>query len=358
MQRMWSRLVPSLVLLGACSLAGLTAEEAADDGVIEPNDDALLVIGTVADLQAQLPPPPTRDWQETGAPFSGKALAPGLELVKADQLALHLQGFALPPPKPELELLVTLAGGNNHESLFRLELEDAALAAAACQFLAALPAGRPAQEASTVPAVGTPMQLDVVVQRDPLLEPGKWETIPASSLLQDVATKRQFPALPFIFTGSQTVTIERELDGKIETVRYFGLASGRRGWAHVYDDPDGLLASPLPLAGDDTATVPAPAVLLPAGLPVTLVLTMAELPLRIESSADGILAQSQEQLVEAIQQAFAKAGGDTLRAAAVAVPNDVTDSGLIAARRAFLEAAVAAQVWVVPVFVWQNPPTE
>ena len=276
--------------------------------------------------------PLVQQWERVSAPAAGKSLAPGLELVRDDQPALHLAGFSLPPPEPELELLITLAGGNNHEALFRLELEDAALAAASCQFLAPLEPGRPALEASGVPAIGTPMRIEVFARLDPLLEPDQWRRVDASCLLIDVATQRAFPPLPFIYTGSETVTIQRERDGKTETIRYFSLANGRRGWAHVFDDPSGLMASPLPLAGDDTATDVAPATRLAPGLPVVIRLTVAELPMTIEADADGNLMVTDADLVTRIQNTFAQANKDTLRAIAVAVPADIGPTGLVAAR--------------------------
>lgn len=334
--------------------ASAALESPGAGGSIEPSLDALAILKVVAGLQAQLPVPLVRRWEHVPAPFTGKVLAPGLELVREGEMALHLAGFTLPPPEPELELLVTLAGGNNHESLFRLELEDAALAAASCQFLAPLEPGRPTLEASAIPAIGTPMRIEVLVQPDPLLEPGVWQRIDASCLLIDVATQRPFPSLPFVYTGSETVTIERMRNGEKETIRYFSLAAGRRGWAHVFDDPSGLMASPLPLAGDDTATDVAPAVRLPPGLPVTLRLTIADLPLTLAADAEGTLVTDASDLVPAIQDAFAQAGKDTLRAIAVAVPPAITNTGLVTARESVMRAAVDAQVWAVPVFVWQE----
>ena len=137
---------------------------------------------------------------------------------------------------------------------FVLKLEDAALAAASCQIIAPLELASPALEASAIPAIGTPMAIEVLLQQIPL-EPGKWEAIHANaSCLQDVAAKRPFLHCLYLYR-LETVEIERERNGQIETIRYFGLGAGRRGWAYVFDDPDGLMASP-PLAGDDTATIP------------------------------------------------------------------------------------------------------
>ena len=183
----------------------------------------------------------------------------------------------MPPPDADLELLVSLRGGNTHEAVVYLDLGDAALAAASCQLLQPLVPGRPAPEASMIPAVGTPMRVEFLQRLSdddkPEQLPEQWRKIDASCLLQDARSQRQFPALPFIYTGSQTVVVERERDGKTETRRYFGLASGRRGWANIYDDPDALLASPLPLAGDDTATRPVPSLQLPDATEIIVAVT-------------------------------------------------------------------------------------
>ena len=269
-------------------------------------------------------------------------------------------------PSDGLEALLVLAKGKTHEAFATALSDNAALIKAAVIAACNVPDGRPANEASGVPAVGTPMSVSLWWQPDPLLAPQQWVTLPASSMVADEVAG-PYPALPYIYVGSRLMSYDHQLpSGRVITRERFMLDVTKSVVVN-FDEPDALLASPFTLSAFDHrfevhATI-SPAV----EHRIYVVIQPAELPLQLRRSSSGWYHDdkplTESALRRLIQQRFGQdaegqqpmnnntssAAPDMLRALGVAVSLPVSDAELLAWRQEVL-AAIPDDVWVQPVF--------
>jgi hypothetical protein len=251
-------------------------------------------------------------------------------------------------------VLACLPTGKTHETLIRLTAASGQLVKATAIATLGLDDGVPAPEATGQPGRGTPLRVLVAWQSPD--QPGQWLAIDGSSLIRDRNTDKPYPALPFVYTGSRILEVdETGVDSKPVKRKRFMLDS-TKSVIDVVDEPDALMASPFPSAGSDKHFEAYGAICPPAGTPVKLVITRAELALTLALKADGGLTAGGALLDDAALQALlAKHYGDgatpALRALGVTVGAGVPREQDVAARARILAAAAAAKAWVVPVFV-------
>ncbi len=276
-------------------------------------------------------------------------LAPGVLIVKGKWVVLAGTINMDQGPVDGLEVLACLKDGKNHEALIRLDTTLGQLVKAASIAALGLGDGQPADESSGVPARGTPVSLTVRWQN----AAKEWLEIPASSLVRDRIVDQPYPALPFVYVGSRFQTVfTNGPDGKAQAREIFML-DATRSVAVIFDEPDALLASPLPGASFDQRFEAYSGACPPAGTPVQLVLGVATLPLTLTLAADGSLSSGTKILDDAalskqLAGAFATA---PLHAVGVTVATTTAHAHDVAARARIVAAAAAAGVWVVPVFV-------
>ena len=276
-------------------------------------------------------------------------LAPGVQIVKGTWVVLSGAINVDQGPVDGLEVFACLKDGKNHEALIRLDTTLGQLVKAAHIAALGLTDGQPASEMSGIPARGTPVTLTVRWQN----ATKQWVEVPASSLVRDRVVDLPYPALPFVYVGSRFETVfANGPDGKAQSREVFML-DATRSIAVNFDEPDALLASPFPGARFDQRFEAYSAVCPPIGTPVQLVVGVATLPLTIALAADGTLHSGAQTLDDAalaakLSTAFANA---QLRAVGVTVAATTDHAHDVAARTRIIAAAVAAGVWVVPVFI-------
>jgi hypothetical protein len=300
--------------------------------------------------------------QPVTAPKLGRAMTEGL-WAKPGRVVLAGTIIFDKGPVDGLEVIACLKGGKNHEALLWTPCDRADLVKAA--FIAAFEAydGVPAPEAGGLPARGTPLRVRLLWREvDPLAEEETWLGADVSTLVRGRHFARGYPPLPYIYTGSQIRSIVQTLpDGSTRRVERFMLQE-TRSLVVNFDEPDALLASPFPMAARDnlyevnTAAQPPP----PKSA-VYLVFEPVDLPLVVRADESGILydgevALDDGTLAEMLRQRYGAEATPTVRALGIQVDASVPRAVDLALRRRLLELAVAAEVWVVPVFIIK--PTE
>jgi hypothetical protein len=180
------------------------------------------------------------------------------------------------------------------------------------------------------------------------MAPERWVVADGSQLVRDRKLDRPWPALPYMHTGSRL--IERG-----DQPPSFML-DHTRSLAVNYDEPDALLGSPLPVAGYDARHEVNGALAPPAGSRIHIILRPATLAVRLDLQPDGLLSYDGQTLDDAalsrlLAAHYGPGQSPELRAVAVAVPRGLPRADDVVCRRRILQAAVAAQAWVVPVFV-------
>ena len=281
-------------------------------------------------------------------------VAPGIAIT-ADAVVLDGRILFETGPVDGLEVLACLEGGKYHESLVRLATGNGQLVKFAVIRVLGLDDGMPAPESSGQPARGVPVRL--MLQWPSPDDPATWLELDASCLVRDRVTDNPYPPLPFIYTGSRMMTVtENGADGKAVKRERFMLDS-TKSVAVAFDEPDALLASPFPGANLDQRFEANSALTPPVGTPVRVVIRRAELPLTLVMDADGGLragpdspALDDAALAAALQAAY-PGEGSGLRAVGVRVDPASERTHDVAARQRLLHAAIAAGVWVVPVFM-------
>lgn len=276
-------------------------------------------------------------------------LAPGVQIAKGKWVVLSGKINVDQGPVDGLEVFACLKDGKNHEALVRLDTTLGQLVKAAHIAALGLSDGQPTSEMSGNPARGTPVTLTVRWQN----ADKKWVELPASSMVRDRIVDLPYPALPFVYVGSRFETVYTNgPDGKAQSREVFML-DATRSIAVNFDEPDALLASPFPGARFDQRFETYSAVCPPTGTPVQLVVGVATLPLTIAMAADGTLQLGAQTLDDAalaakLATAFANA---QLHAVGVTVAAATDRAHDMAARARIMAAAVAAGVWVAPVFI-------
>ena len=282
-------------------------------------------------------------------------VAPGIATT-SDAVVLEGRTLIENGPVDGMEVLACLEGGKYHEALVRLATGNGQLVKFAVIRVLGLDDGQPATEGSGQPARGVPVR--VVLQWPSFEDPTKWLELDASCLVRDRVSDRAYPPLPFIYTGSRIMAFtENGPDGKAIRRERFMLDS-TKSVAVAFDEPDALIASPFPGANLDQRFEANSALTPPVGTAVRLVIRRADLPLTLVMEAEGTLraAAGSPALDDAALAAALRAAypGDSpgLRAVGVRVGDPATDRAQdVAVRQRLLGVAIAAGVWVVPVFL-------
>lgn len=340
-----------LLLVGMGPLRPVGAEELFDEF------DVAAEMEVLRSLHRALPEPWVPALREAPLPKAAHGLGPGLAFDEGRLLIQGVQVFDQGPPDG-LEVLMTMPGGKNHETLLRLEADQGRTIAAG--FLAALDLpeqGQGPPEFSAIPARGWPVQLRLFWQPDLLLEPDRWVWAHASTLVRDRDADRAYPALPYVWTGSRILAIDQSLpDGRVVTTKRLMLEV-TRSVAVNFDEPDALLASPFPLASADFLLEVNSRLAPPPDTAVTVVAERAELALTLRLDEAGVLSRADgpaldpAALAELLAQLFGDPQQPELRAYAVEVDPAISRRVDVQARRQLLEAAVQAEVYAVPIFV-------
>lgn len=350
----WSALPRCLVLL----LLGAGVLSAVDAG---------RALERARELLQAMPDPPVVEPREHAALAGDTPMAEGVSITPGRRVVLTGKTLFDQGPTDGLEVVCCLQGGKNHESLGLLTTGNAQLVKAA--FIAALAVegdGKPAHEMSAVPARGVPLLIEAVWRPDPLLASERWVRAPVSALVRNRITDRAFPTLPYVFTGSRFHSYTQTVPGTGERKRVRRFMLGvTLSVAVNFDEPDTLLASPFPLAAQDDAFEVNSAIAPPVGSPISFVFTRIEMPLVLDLDPAGVLrdldgaALDDPALQERLAAVFAADAAVTCRAVQVRAPAAVDDATVVACRERIMAAAVAAEVWAVPVFSLQGgpPPT-
>ena len=313
--------------------------------------------GDAADPFLALPALPKAKPEEAAAPLTLKELAPGVLIAIGKSVVLTGSVIIDQGPVDGMEVIACLVAGKTHESLVRLVASDGKLVNAAFKAALGLSDGVPAPESTGVPARGTPLRV-VIEWQDPD-QPTRRLAIDVSCLVRDRTTDKGQPALPFVYTGSRFLVVdETGPDGKPLKRERFMLDSTKSVVA-IVDEPDALIASPSPSAGNDKHFEVYGAICPPAGTAVRLVFTKAELPLTLDLLVDGRLrlpatdsaVLSDVELEALLAKHYGGEAKPALRALAVTVAANVPRDHDVAARSRILTLASAAKAWVVPVFV-------
>ncbi len=132
----------------------------------------------------------------TTAPASGKL--PHLEIdAKRREVRVECQALNVETP---LEFLCVVKGTNEYESLLRSQVKPSQLHLAL--LMIGLKPGTPVHYDNAIdkwfPPTGPPLQIAIEYKRD-----GKTVRYPAYRCLRNVTTKKEMPAMTWIFTGSR-----------------------------------------------------------------------------------------------------------------------------------------------------------
>ena len=316
-------------------------------------------------LMKKLPQVEIAEPQASTAPSAIQAIMPGLYIQKQKRIILDATVIFDQGPQDGLEAVACMPGGKNHESMLLLDCGKGALIKSL--FIANFNLtndGVVCPQDSGLPARGYPVRAVMRWRPDPVLEPNVWVERDMSTMVRDRASGRPYPPLPYIYTGSRFVTQTfTDGDGNEREQELFML-DNTKTLVTNYDEPDTLLASPFPLSQFDVMfevnSADSPA----EDTKVELYFELAPLPLTLAMNADGALLH-QGQVLDAaatqalLQQHFAtkpdKGSQPFLHACAITVGSETPREKDVAMREWFLEQAVAAKVWVVPVFVPATP---
>jgi len=282
-------------------------------------------------------------------------VAPGIATA-VDAVVLDGRTLFESGPVDGLEVVACLEGGKYHESLVRLATGNGQLVKFAVIRVLGLDDGQSPAEGSGQPARGVAVR--VLLQWRTIADPTTWVELDVSCLVRDRVSDSAYPALPFIYTGSRMQAVsETGPDGKpVKRDRF--MLDNTKSVVVAFDEPDALIASPFPGADVDQRFEANSAVTPPPGTEVRLVIRRAQLPLTLVMDADGVLraapgapALGDAALREALARAYA-ADSPGLKAVGVRVLDPATDHAKdVAVRQRILEAAIAAKVWAVPVFL-------
>ncbi len=282
-----------------------------------------------------------------------KEFAPGIQVQIGQAVALTGTIIIDQGPVDGLEVLACLATGKTHESLVRLDAANGQLVKAACLAALGLSDGVPAEEGRSIPARGMPVR--VLIEWEPLDQPGTWYSIDASCLIRDRITDQNYPALPFIFTGSRFLVIDETApDGRPVKQERFML-DNTKSVINIVDEPDSLLASPSPGAGFDKHFEVNSGICPPANSKARIIIQKIVMPVTLAMDAGGVLLFNGQPLNDndlgaLLVKHFGPGTTPLVNALAISVEAETESAHDVAARDRIMSAAAKAQVWVVPVF--------
>lgn len=280
-------------------------------------------------------------------PEAGTRFGPGVRVVP-DGVVLAGRFLIEQGPTDGMEVLACLPGGKTHEALIQLEGASGVTINAACIIAFGEHHGIPAEEGRGVPPRGLALRVTAHWKG----ADGAWRAIDASSLVRDRVSDRPYPPLPWIYTGSRMLKIAEAIDGRMATHDRYML-DVTKSVAVNFNEADALLASVFPGAADDQRFEANSAVVPPTGTQVWLRLQAARPALRLSSDEAGALAGPSGPVADdaALVAVLAQLPAGGLRAVAVATPDAAGEAVVLALHARLLAAAIAAKVWVVPVFV-------
>ncbi|TVR11807.1 MAG: hypothetical protein EA401_10320 [Planctomycetota bacterium] len=309
----------------------------------------------IMELMASLPAPPPVELREVEPSEGFQELAPAIEMKMGEAVRLHAQSIFDSGPDDGLEVMFCLQGGKNHEAIGWIPTTNAQMVKSAFILALDLEDGVGSYEDSGIPVRGTPVQMLIRWQPDRLLDPDRWVEVDASQMVRSRGTDHAYPPVPYMYTGSRIYrTMGTNREGKpVELERF--MLEVTKSVAVNYDEPDALLGSPFPTAARDVLFEMNSAIAPPPRTPMLVYFRRVELPLTLRSDAENGLWYKDEKVDdEALQQLLQRYyGGETppnQYAVALARPKDVPREEDLPLRERLLEAAVAAEVWVVPVF--------
>lgn len=341
-----------LCLFGFLAGPSLAAQE------VEPEDVAVFEI---VELMRQLPPPAQpvlRDIQPDDDAF--KELGPAVAVQLGTAVRLQAESIFAQGPEDGLEVLLCLQGGKNHEALAWTPTGNAQLVKTAFLLALELEDGQVTDEESGLPARGTPVRVVVRWQPDVFLEPDRWVEVDASQLVRNRGTSEPFPPLPYVYTGSQIRAVPNtDADGEVVMRERFMLEYTKSVVVN-YDEPDALLASPFPIAARDLLFEVNSQLAPVSRTPMRFIFTRVKLPLELQATVDGDLSHGDSgvlddaNLAALLRQTYHadhRSDPEQMAAVAIQIPAEAPRTLDAALRLRMLNAAVAAESWVVPIFV-------
>lgn len=280
-------------------------------------------------------------------------LAPHIGFISDHAVVLNGIRWVDSGPEEGLALIACLNSGRLHESLIRLNSDDAALIKSAFIVAFGWPDGATNDPLRGLPPRGVPVRVEWEWQD----ANGLIRRIDVSCLVGDRVSDRGFPPLPLIYTGSRIGEQRlRALDGSERLVPSFKLAE-HRTFAALFDENDALLSTPMPFFDNDlhlevnTALAPA------SKTTGRLIVSPARLALTLWSNEHGELrAQQQDRialddraLITLLQTNYRQDDALMLRALAIRPALDLPRTADHSLVERILKVAVAARCWVVPV---------
>jgi hypothetical protein len=315
----------------------------------------LLVAGAVSAAGAldwaSLPAPERPRSIEVAPMPEPRWLAPGIGVVRDHAVVLSGTRWVDEGPEEGLAFIATLRSGALHETLVRLDSDDAHLLKAAFILAFGWRDGATCDALRRLPPRGMPVRVEWEWQDDH----GSLRRIDASCLVRERTSDRALPALPFIYTGSRIGDLRlRAADGSERVVSSFKLAEHRTLIA-LFDEHEALLSTPVAFLTNDLPLEIHTGLAPPGGSTGRLVLTPAALPLTLLADGDGRLRldegtmADEAAMIAALRQHYPSGDHRRLRAVAIRTSGDRHGDPLISQR--FLQLAHDAGTFVLPVFL-------
>lgn len=280
-------------------------------------------------------------------------LAPHVGIIRDRAVILDGIRWVDSGPDEGLALIACLNSGRLHESLIRLNSDDAALLKSAFIVAFGWPDGATNDPLHDLPPRGVPVRVEWEWQD----ANGLTRRIDVSCLVRDRVSDRGFPPLPLIYAGSRIGEQRvRALDGSERLVPSFKLAE-HRTFAALFDENDALLSTPLPFLSNDLR-MEVHTALAPIGKTTgRLIVSPATLALTLWSNEHGELRAQQHDgaalddhaLITLLQTNYRQEDALILRALAIRPALDQPRTADRALVERLLKVAVAARCWVVPI---------
>lgn len=279
-------------------------------------------------------------------------LASGVGIIRDRAVVLTGKRWVDSGPDEGLAIIACLTSGRLHESLIRLDSDDAALLKSAFILAFGWTDGATNDPLHGLPPRGVPVRVEWEWPDDA----GVTRRINISCLVRDRTTDRAFPPLPFIYTGSRVGEQRlRERDGSERMVPSFKLAE-HRSLCALFDEHDALLSTPLPFITNDLH-LEVNTKLAPLGRTTgRLIVTPVMLPLVLWADAAGVLrstvdgaALDDQSLVALLEGTYRNDDPALMRAVGIRSSATRADDPVVTTR--LLRCAISARSWVLPVFI-------
>jgi hypothetical protein len=287
-------------------------------------------------------------------------LGPGVGIIRDQAVVLTGRRWVDSGPDEGLAIMAALTSGRLHETLIRLDSDDALLLKSAFLLAFGWKDGDCNDALHGLPPRGVPVRMEWEWHD----ENGVIRRIDVSCLVRDRSTDQALPPLPFIYTGSRIGTQRtRNHDGSESLVPSFKLAE-HRSLAALFDEHDALLSTPLPFLDNDLV-LEVNTGLAPAGRTTgRLIITPAQLLLNLWADEAGDLrsgpdanALDDAALATLLTRHYGSNESSSeiphdaqkLRAVGIHPPPQRASDPAISQR--VMRTAIASRVWVLPVFL-------